>query len=301
MLTIFTIPKPFDGHIGLIQRNALGSWARLRPECQVIVCGDEPGAAEAASAAGAEHIAGIERNEFGTPLLGSAFAAVERRAKRPFVCYVNADILLLGDFVGAVGRVAREKPKFLMIGRRWDLDVKEPIDFRRDDWEAGLRERTARAGTLHPPSGSDYFVYPRGAMGDLPPFAVGRPGWDNWMIYRARSRRLAVVDATASALVIHQNHAYGHVAQARDAAWEGPEADRNRELIGAGERIFTIADATHRLTPEGVKLVLDSEGIRRRLRAFAILTPVLSRVRAMLRRGKAASPSGGDAPGEDRQ
>ena len=26
MLTIFTTPKPFRGHIGIIQRNALKSW-----------------------------------------------------------------------------------------------------------------------------------------------------------------------------------------------------------------------------------------------------------------------------------
>ena len=26
MLTIFTIPKPFIGHIGVIQRNAIMSW-----------------------------------------------------------------------------------------------------------------------------------------------------------------------------------------------------------------------------------------------------------------------------------
>jgi hypothetical protein len=30
-MTLFAIPKPFVGHIGVIQRNALGSWiARVR-------------------------------------------------------------------------------------------------------------------------------------------------------------------------------------------------------------------------------------------------------------------------------
>ncbi|MBI4363922.1 MAG: hypothetical protein HY568_00675 [Candidatus Latescibacteria bacterium] len=283
MLAVFTIPKPFEGHIGIIQRNALESWIRLRPECQVLVCGNEAGAAETAAELGVEHVAGVERNEFGTPLLDSTFAAVEARARRPLLCYVNADILLLSDFVDAAGRAAGRKPKFLMIGQRWDLDVNEPIDFGRSDWEAALRGRTARAGTLHPPSGSDYFVYPRGAIGRLPSFAVGRPGWDNWMIYRARRLGWPVVDATASALVIHQNHAYGHVTQARDAAWEGPEADRHRELIGSEERIFTIADATHRLTPEGLRVALGPRRIRRRIRTFMILSPLLRRVRAALR------------------
>lgn len=29
MLTIFATPKPFQGHVGIIQRNAIGSWVRL--------------------------------------------------------------------------------------------------------------------------------------------------------------------------------------------------------------------------------------------------------------------------------
>ena len=30
-LTIFAVPKPFEGHIDVIQRNAIRSWQRLRP------------------------------------------------------------------------------------------------------------------------------------------------------------------------------------------------------------------------------------------------------------------------------
>lgn len=41
-LTIFAMPKPFGGHIATIQKNAIRSWARLRP-AQIILFGDEPG------------------------------------------------------------------------------------------------------------------------------------------------------------------------------------------------------------------------------------------------------------------
>ncbi|MGH7682683.1 MAG: glycosyl transferase family 2, partial [Candidatus Eiseniibacteriota bacterium] len=204
MLTIFTVPKPFQGHIGVIQKNAIGSWRALRPECQVILCGDEAGTAETAAALGVETIPDVERNRFGTPLLSSVFAAVEAKARHDILCYVNADILLLSDFLDAARRCAAARPRFLMVGQRWDLDVTEPIAFGAG-WEAELRGGVERAGSLHPPSGSDYFVYPRGALGELPEFAVGRPGWDNWMIYRARSLRWPVIDATESARIIHQN------------------------------------------------------------------------------------------------
>ena len=40
MITFFTIPKPFEGHIGTIQRNALASWTKVDSAGQVLVLGD---------------------------------------------------------------------------------------------------------------------------------------------------------------------------------------------------------------------------------------------------------------------
>ena len=77
MLTIFTTPKPFLGHTGIIQRNALESWRRLRPTAQILVFGDAEGAAEAAAAAGVRYVREIETNEYGTPLVSAVFAEAE--------------------------------------------------------------------------------------------------------------------------------------------------------------------------------------------------------------------------------
>src|SRR5260370_906360 len=49
MLTLYTIPKAFDEHIGIIQRNAIRSWTLLRPPCEVILFGDDAGTAEVAA------------------------------------------------------------------------------------------------------------------------------------------------------------------------------------------------------------------------------------------------------------
>jgi hypothetical protein len=43
MLTLFTTAKPFEGHSGVIQRNALKSWKRLHPDVEVILFGDDAG------------------------------------------------------------------------------------------------------------------------------------------------------------------------------------------------------------------------------------------------------------------
>ncbi len=249
MLTIFSVPKPFKDHIGIIQRNAIRSWSRLHPDVEVILCGDEPGTQETADALHAKHLPQISRNEYGTPLLNSVFELAERASDSPLMCYVNADVVLLSDFATAVARIAFHR--FLMVGQRWDVDVTEPWDFERPDWEQEFRSRIAACGTLHPPVGSDYFVFPKSSgLSALPPFAVGRPAWDNWFICHARQNRVPVIDATRVATVIHQNHSYHHVPSRRGATWEGPEADRNRGLAGNWDHVYTLADATHVLTPK---------------------------------------------------
>jgi hypothetical protein len=60
---------------------------------------------------------------------------------------------------------------------------------------------------------------------------------------------LPVIDATRVVTAIHQNHDYAHVKFATDKTTEGPEALRNRDLIGDWGCMFTIRDATHFLQP----------------------------------------------------
>jgi len=249
MLTIFSVPKPFQGHIGIIQRNAIHSWSRLHPSCEIILCGDEPGTEEIAAEFSAKCIHNIARNEYGTPLLNSVFDQVEHMASHRLMCYVNTDIILLSDFVRAVQRIPFRR--FLMVGQRWNVNLTGLWDFG-PDWEERLRGYVAECGVLHPPLGSDYFVFPRdGAIEKLPPFVVGRPGWDNWLVYRARKLGIPVVDVTTVVTAVHQNHGYAHVSNRRGEAWEGPEADWNRKLIGSRYHlsyVFTLLDASHVMT-----------------------------------------------------
>lgn len=95
MLTIFATPKPFRGHEGVIQRNAIGSWVPLHPECEVLLFGDEPGAAEIAQELGVRHVPGVRRSEFGTKRLDHIFARAQEMARHDILCHANCDIILL--------------------------------------------------------------------------------------------------------------------------------------------------------------------------------------------------------------
>jgi len=282
VLTIFTVPKPFLGHIGIIQRNAVQSWSRLRPACEIILCGDEPGTEEVAVELKAKYVPSIARNEYGTPLINSVFEQVERMASYQLMCYVNADIILLSDLLDAVRRIRFRR--FLMVGQRWDIDLKEPWDFGQPDWEERLRRYVIDCGVLHPPGGSDYFVFPRdGAIGKFPPLAVGRPGWDNWFIYSARKLGIPVVDASRAVTPIHQNHDYSHVPNRKGETYEGPEGDWNLSLIGGYDYAFLLLDATHIMTSRALFPALTYKHLRRRFHKLPILVPATRPIIRLLR------------------
>jgi hypothetical protein len=254
MLTFFTTAKPFCGRSGIIQRNALKSWTLLRPGVEVILFGDEEGAARTAEELGLRHEPCVERNEFGTKRLDAMFRRALAIARHPLLCYINCDILLLPDFCAAVHRVRAEHSQFLMVGRRWDVEMREPLNFESTDWEARLRSRVLREGKQRTPEWIDYFVFPRGLYETkLPPFVVGRVFWDNWLVWKALDAKHPVIDASAAVLAVHQNHDYGYHPQGKSGVFHGVEAGRNYELAGGWKHLRTIADATELLRRDGLK------------------------------------------------
>jgi len=136
-------------------------------------------------------------------------------------------------------------PEFLLVGQRWDLEVTELLDFE-GDWAESLRRRTWRDGKLHVRAGSDYFVFPRACFQDIPDFTVGRAGWDNWMIFKARQENWPVVDCTSDLDIIHQNHDYSHLPNGQPH-YRLPETGENIRLAGGRRAIFDLNDASHRL------------------------------------------------------
>ena len=246
-LTIFTAPKPFtDPHINLIQRNALRSWLALGPEVEVLAIGAEDGLEQAAAELGFGFIPEVERNTRGTPLIRSLFDQARRHSTSPVLAYVNADILLRPDFVEASRQALAQLKTFLLVGQRWDLDVTAPLEFG-EGWPERLLEQARTQGRRHTRGGSDYFIFPRECFTELPDFAVGRAGWDNWMIYEARNRGWALVDATGSIDIIHQNHDYRHLPGGQPH-YRQPETYENTRMAG-GRLVtrFTLDDAQYQM------------------------------------------------------
>lgn len=252
MLTIFSVPKPFQREFNIIQKNAIQSWILLQPKCEIILFGDERGIAKIANEFGTRHVPSVVQNEFGTPLVNGIFEKAQKIAKNNILVYVNADIILMDDFVRAVEKVKKEK-NFLMIGQRWDFDLKEKINFENLNCKGELRGKVLREGKLHPETGIDYFVFKKGMFEEIPPFVLGRTVWDEWLLWKAWKKEAKIIDATGMAMVVHQNHSYLTSQGERFNPWKTKEAKTNLKLAGGYGHCFTIKDATHILTSQGLK------------------------------------------------
>ena len=246
LITLFSAPKPFtDPHIATIQHNAIKSWTLL-PDVEVILLGEEAGLKEAARELGVKHIPNVARNANGTPLISSMFQLARENSNSDLLCIINADIILMPNFVEAAKQVVKLKDSFVLLSQRWDLDVIQPIEFT-NGWQDRLSSIVSRQGTLHRPAGSDFFLFPRSSSLDIPDFAIGRAGWDNWMIYRARREKWPVIDCTPSVMIVHQNHDYSHLPGGKPH-YEHPDTNENIRLAGGTAAVrYTILDSTHQL------------------------------------------------------
>jgi GT2 family glycosyltransferase len=205
-ITLFAVPKAFVGHIRTIQLNALASWGACPLVKQIILIGNEPGVAEAAVMHSATHVENVACDDLGTPQVDDAFRIAERNAEQDWLCYANADIILMPEFWSTI-EVATKLKECLIVSRRWNMQVAELVEFG-SGWSDALRKRADRGASLFTEWGIDVFVFPRHFLTSIPAFSIGRPYWDNWMITRARRKGMPVLDATVPYGVIHQEHTY---------------------------------------------------------------------------------------------
>jgi hypothetical protein len=244
MFVIFSIPKKPTPQIDVIQRNAVGSWKCITDK--IVLFGRD--GLDLSYIYDTIYVPSVDVNEFGTPLLNSAFDLACGIIDVEHLMYTNCDMVYVDPVEAIAKDVSRKYGNFLMVGRRWDVpDLHLPLNGSRVDRNSVV-DQVTRTGKLHMWSGIDYFVFPKevGLALQMPPFAVGRIGFDNWIIGRAKQLGITIIDATSKILAVHQNHDYEHVTGGKDWTRTGPEAMENLRLA-SGIPLLTIKDADVRL------------------------------------------------------
>ncbi len=252
MITIIAVPRSFKGHTGMIQTNAIKSWTLLNPKPEIILMGNDEGVKETAEKFNLHYIAEIEKNEFGTPLYSSIFREAEKAASNDWICHSTSDVILTNDFLGAFEIVRQKLPRCLMVARRWNVEIKELIDFSKG-WEEKLKSYVKKSGKRDGHTGSDIFVFPKNLYGEIPAFTLGRAVFDNWLFYYTHSKNIPIVDLTEQVYIIHQYHDYPKELGGQKGIYTGVEAKRNLKLAGGYPHLFTIRDFDYELKENGMR------------------------------------------------
>jgi hypothetical protein len=212
VITFFTHCRPFEGEFDALQRMALESWGSAVPDCEIINVANS-----------------VAFNEHGTALVNSIFEVGEQKAHYDLLCEVSSDIVLGADINRALQAIADIERPFV-VGQRWDI-------------EPGAHPDTAK---LHPPSAADYFIYRRGTLGEIPPFAVGRTCYDNWLIWAAIHRwDMTVIDATEIITAIHVNHGHPEYGSKARMMQSDERRENYRLMLETAPRHFQVDDAPY--------------------------------------------------------
>lgn len=275
MITIFTIPKPFTEKNAIPQLNAIASWMHSCSNPEIIIFGDEEGIEGAANNLGVIHVNDVKKNKYGTPYIHEIFFYIQKIARSDLICYINSDIILLTD-IEQVGRMIPGSG-FLLTGRRTNLDIEYEIDFSNSAELQALNQHLNDNGVQDKPSAMDYFLFPKGQIMNMPPFVVGRAGWDNWMIFSHKKEfHYPIVDSSESIKAIHQNHDYSHVKEGTGKKWEGRESEKNRSYFQKKRNgYYTLLDADYLLSYDYQLQKIQSDRDIRIHRIKRVINPIL--------------------------
>lgn len=237
MITIFTTCRSFENpEFNLIQRNALKSWTLLKPRPEILVMGNDPGAADICKELDLQHTPEVKLSRWNTPLLSDMFAIAERLTKNSTMLMCASDTIFFQDTIDACAEINRRFKVFCGGVRRYEATVTELINFQDPSWANTLKQKAV----LGHPCAGDYYLHSKGFF-KMPPFAIGRSRADNWM-YHYAIRKNALVDMTNKVFTVHQTHGHPHLNSDNPKDWlKLPEFKENDTL--ARGQLKCIADA----------------------------------------------------------
>jgi hypothetical protein len=241
-ITIFSTLKPsLNEHIQIIQKNALTSWSKLQPLPEIILFNKQSELNVPEIPKEVKIISNVKRNEEGLPFVNDMFFQAQAIASNNVLLYVNGDILVTQSLITTLQIVKNHFHHFLVVGRRWDVNINSNINFANSLWYKSIEK--IPDVKLHEPTAIDYLLFSKRYWFQIPPFTIGRAGWDTGMIYLAIKEKKPIIDATYNIRVIHQNHNYKHTQGEEKEIWLGKTAQHNYTLFGGMLNAKNILDA----------------------------------------------------------
>ena len=102
MITLFTTTKDFEGVNRTNQLNANRSWLSSSYSPQVVIFGTSKGVEELGTHPNLTYRKQVKVTDTGAPFGDEMFTVINKIAKYPICCYINADIILTNKFFETV-------------------------------------------------------------------------------------------------------------------------------------------------------------------------------------------------------
>lgn len=258
MFTIFSCPKDFTSLFGIIQRNAINSWLKLSPKPNIILFGIEN--ENIKNEFNDENITYLpikDFNEYETPYINKIFESAIENSVTDALCYVNSDIILFNDFPKTVENLIAQK-KYFGVGKRYNVEIQKILNFSDQN---KIRDYYLNNAELDSYSGSDYFIFNKYSIKNIPSFLIGRTCWDNWLMYYASKNDLNLTDCTSNILCIHQKHDYSHIKTSTNNHYKGIEREYNFKQLGGTDKLYDIRDSNYLLKNQTLKKNYSFESI----------------------------------------
>ncbi len=239
----------------------------LRPKPEIILFGNEEGTAEICQELGLRHIPELARNKFGKSLVNDLFEKAQRLATYDLLCYINADIIVTQGLIRSINIVSKRWKRFVIICGTWELSMENEINLSTPDWERQLRALVKKNRRAPSSIGMDLFLFPRGFYDHIPPFSISGLAWDNWLIFKTRSKRIPLVDTSHFMFIVHPDHERSTHSRLYVA---DENTLINQRLAKRWTKTFIGLDATYNL---------EGDGRLRKKRILELLRPRLSAIK----------------------
>ena len=163
----------------------------------------------------------------------------------------------------------------MAVGHRWDLDVAESIDFKDDMVFRKFWENAYKKAKKHACTGIDYFIFKKGTFKNILDLAIGRFGWDNWLLWKVRRMRIPLIDMSDEIFVIHQDHSYSFDNFKNKTDILKNDDGKNNQIKIDGQTL-NLLDANYHLVNKRIKKKRSSEFINRNLGKLPMIFPEFS-------------------------
>ena len=149
----------------------------------------------------------------GIPVLKFMFEDVMSTYNTTFYGYSNSDILYSNSLVETLTWISNAsvdlKKPVMIVGKRTNVIYVKEND--TTSWTK-LHAVATRRGKLFVGRAEDYFITSRPyPWKDIAEVVIGRPAYDNWLVYNARTYNHTVIDATKTLLAVHQTTRAGNI------------------------------------------------------------------------------------------